>query len=108
MAVLEQHGYGDIEDLIDYAADRLKRSKNLTVISFGILKSFLDPWTEESAKRLRVREMRTAIAGCYLCDNNGYLILRSREDRQRVISYECPHDALEVERLEESKGMGRI
>jgi len=106
--LLEQHGYADIEDLIDYAADRLKRSKNLTVISFGILKSFLDPWTETRAKRLRVREMRTAISGCYLCDDHGYLSLQSPEDHGRVLAYECPHDAVEVERIEERKGMGRI
>ena len=106
--LLGQHGYADIEDLIDYAAVRLKKSKNLTVISFGIVKSFLDPWTEARAKRLRVREMRTAISGCYLCDDNGYLILRDPQARQRVVSYECPHDASEVELLEERKGMTRI
>jgi len=106
--LLGQHSFADIEDLIDYAAGRLKKSKNLTVLSFGILKSFLDPWTEAQAKRLRVREIRTAVSGCYLCDDNGYLILRDPEDLQRVISYECPHSATEVERIEERKGMARI
>ena len=77
--------------MIDYAAGRLKKSKNLTVLSFGILKSFVDPWTEARAKRAQIRQMREAISGCYLCDTNGYLILRDPQDRQRVISYECPH-----------------
>ncbi len=78
------------------------------MLSFGILKSFLDPWIETRTKRLRAREMRTAIAGCYLCDDHGYLILRGQDDSHRVISYECPHDASEVELLEERKGMSRI
>ena len=100
--LLGQHGYADVEDLVDYAAGRLKKSKNLTVLSFGILKSFVDPWTDARAKRAQVRKMRAATSGCYLCDTNGYLILRDPQDHQRVISYECPHDASEVELLEVS------
>ncbi len=105
--LLEKYSYPDIEDLIDYAVSSIKKSK-FDALYFGILTRFIDPWSESRKRRITANKMRVAVSGCYLCNNNGYLILRDPDDLQRVVSYECPHNAEEVELLEEHKGLYRI